>query len=138
MDFVAYNEIMICKKPIINTLAAGVPIGYEFQIKYPSYRGCFLSCIEDLNFEIDGERIPDNEVFFGLNGKLFSLGELPELFREYWFINSPAVIRVLKPGGMTKGEHTLRVYMKHRVPYTGYFGSYLTLVSDRTEKLMCI
>mgnify|MGYP006969100885 CR=1 FL=1 len=25
--------------------------------------------------------------------------------------------------------------MKHRVPYTGYFGQYLTLISDRTETL---
>ena len=135
MDFVAYNEIMICQKPVRNTIVAGTVIGYEFQIKYPSYRGCYLSCIEDLFFEVDGERLSETEVFFGLNGKEFTLGELPDLFREYWYIRQPAVIRVLKPGGLSKGEHTVRVYMKHRVPYTGYFGSYLTLESDRTETL---
>ena len=48
MDFVAYNEILICRKPIRNYVVAGVTVGYEFQIKYPSYRGCYLSCIEDL------------------------------------------------------------------------------------------
>lgn len=137
MDFVAYNEIMICKKPIRNILTAGTGIGYEFRIKYPSYRGCFLSCIEDLYFEVDGARIPETEVFFCLNDKQFTLGELPDLFREYWFIRDPATIRVLKPGGLSRGEHTVHVYMKHRVPYTGYFGSYLVLESDRTETLFC-
>ncbi len=31
------------------------------------------------------------------------------------------------------GEHSVRVTMRHRVPYTGYFGQYLTLLSDVTE-----
>ena len=138
MDFVAYNEIMICKKPIRNTLVAGVAVGYEFDIKYPSYRGCFLSCIEDLYFEIDGKRLLNTEVFFAINGKQFTIEELPELFREYWYVNSPATIKVLKPGGLDSGGHKLRVYMKHRVPYTGYFGSYMTLESDVTQNMQCV
>ena len=137
MDFVAYNEIMICKKPMRNTIVAGIPVGYEFQIKYPSYRGCYLSCIENLYFEVDGVKLADTEVFFGLNGKQFTIRELKDLFREYWFVNDPATIRVLQPGGIAKGKHLVRVYMKHRVPYTGYFGTYLTLESDRTEELVC-
>ncbi len=136
MDFVAYNEIMICKKPIRNYVVAGITMGYEFQIKYPSYRGCFLSCIEDLWFEIDGEKLDNTYVYFGLNDKQFTMDELPDLFREYWDVRIPATIRVMCPGGLANGEHTLRVYMQHRVPYTGYFGSYLTLISDRTDTLV--
>ena len=137
MDFVAYNEIMICKEPIRNYVVAGITMGYEFQIKYPSYRGCFLSCIEDLYFELDGERLDNTYVYFGLNGKQFTMDEIPELFREYWDVRTPATIRVMCAGGLAKGEHSLRVYMKHRVPYTGYFGQYLTLESDRTAALVC-
>ena len=137
MDFVAYNEIMICQKPIRNYVVAGVTMGYEFQIKYPSYRGCFLSCIEDLYFELDGERLDNTYVYFGLNGKQFTMDEIPELFREYWDVRTPATIRVMCSGGLKKGSHSLRVYMKHRVPYTGYFGQYLTLESDRTAALVC-
>ena len=69
MDFVAYNEIMICNTPICNVPVSGVVIGYEFRIKYPSYRGCFLNCIEELYFEVDGQRLSETEVFFCLNGK---------------------------------------------------------------------
>lgn len=135
MDFVAYNEILINDKPIKNEIVAGKAIGYTFEIRYPSYRGCFLSCIEELRFEVDEKEIDKNQISFGLNGKEFTLDELPELFREYWYIMNPATIRVMQLGGLEKGEHKLRVYMRHRVPYTGYFGQYLTLISDRTKYL---
>ncbi len=133
MDFQAYNKILICKDNIKNTVVDDIVIGYEFKIKYPSYRGAFLSCIEDLYFEVDGDRIPAETVSFHLNGKDFLLSELPECFKEYWYVRDPATIRVRTSGGIEPGEHSLHVYMKHRVPYTGYFGQYLELDSDVTE-----
>ncbi len=133
MDFQAYNKILICKDNIKNVLVGDVTVGYAFKIKYPSYRGAFLSCIEDLKFEMDGEPIPASQISFKLNGKDFLLSEIPECFKEYWFVRDPATIFVRVPGGIEKGEHRVRVYMKHRVPYTGYFGQYLTLTSDVTE-----
>lgn len=136
MDFVAYNEIMICDKPVKNEVVAGSTLGYSFQIRYPSYRGCFLSCIEELRFEVDGKPLDSNKVTFALNGKEFTIDEIPELFREYWYVMTPATIRVEQKGGLEKGSHAVRVIMKHRVPYSGYFGQYLTLDSDRTKILM--
>ena len=41
----------------------------------------------------------------------------------------------MKDGGIAPGKHELNVYMKHRVPYTGYFGQYLVLDSDMTDTL---
>ena len=133
MDFQAYNKILICKDPIRNVRVGEVTVGYAFKIKYPSYRGAFLSCIEALSFEMDGEPIPAGQVSFQLNGKDFLLSELPECFKEYWFVRTPAVIFVRQDGGIAPGEHSVNVYMRHRVPYTGYFGQYLTLTSDVTE-----
>ena len=133
MDFQAYNKILICKDNIKNVVVGDKTIGYEFKIKYPSYRGAFLSCVEDLRFKVDGQDIPAAQVSFRLNGKDFLLSELKECFKEYWFVRDPAVIFVRQDGGIRAGEHSLNVYMKHCVPYTGYFGQYLTLDSDVTE-----
>lgn len=133
MDFQAYNKILICKDDIKNVAVDGVVIGYQFKIKYPSYRGAFLSCIEDLKFKMDGQEIPAGQVTLHLNGKDFLLPELPECFKEYWFVRDAATVFVRQSGGIQPGEHTVNVYMKHRVPYTGYFGQYLTLDSDVTE-----
>ncbi len=136
MDFQAYNKILICKRPIKNMVIGGDVIGYEFQIKYPSYRGTYLSCIEDLQFWMDGQALDKADIAFHLNGKDFLLDELPECFKEYWFVRDAATIRVRIDGGIAPGEHSLRVYMKHRIPYTGYFGQYLVLDSDITETLV--
>lgn len=135
MDFQAYNKILICKDDIENVVVEGVTVGYEFKIKYPSYRGVFLSCIEDLRFQMDGKPIDKKDIYFYLNGKQFLLDELPECFKEYWFVREKATVRVMKPGGIAPGEHKLNVFMKHRVPYTGYFGQYLVLDSDMTDTL---
>lgn len=136
MDFQAYNKILICKDNIKNVLVGDAVIGYEFKIKYPSYRGVFLSCVEDLAFKMDGEVINKNDIYFFLNGKQFLLDEIPECFKEYWFVLDKATVRVMKDGGISKGKHEVNVFMKHRVPYTGYFGEYLVLESDMTDTLV--
>ena len=135
MDFQAYNNILICDNAIRNVDAEGVIIGYEFDIKYPSYRGVYLSCIEELKFSVDQELVDPSKVYFELNGKQFLLSEIPECYKEYWFVRDKATVRVMQSGGITRGKHEVNVYMKHRVPYTGYFGQYLTLISDRTKTL---
>ena len=138
MDFQAYNKILICRDNIRNVTVDGRKLGYEFYMKYPSYRGAFLSCIEELRFYVDEEEIPANCVRFQLNGKEFLLDELPHCFKEYWFVRDKATVKVLNKAGLAEGEHRIRVFMKHRVPYTGYFGQYLVLDSDVTEVRNCI
>lgn len=133
MDFQAYNKILICKDDIRNTVVDQTIVGYEFAIKYPSYRGVFLSCIEELKFKIDGSEIPKENIRLEVNGKQFLIDELPECFKEYWFVRDKGTVKVFQDGGIKSGIHELNVYMKHRVPYTGYFGQYLVLDSDVTE-----
>lgn len=133
MDFQAYNKILICSDNIQNVVVGDAVIGYEFCIKYPSYRGTFLSCIEKLSFFIDEIEIPADNIRFQLNGKEFLLEEISQCFKDYWFVRDKATVRVIKHGGINPGMHTLRVHMEHRVPYTGYFGQYLILTSEVTE-----
>ncbi|HHV12189.1 MAG TPA: hypothetical protein GXX75_18085 [Clostridiales bacterium] len=136
MDFQAYNKIFICKDEIKNITVKDAVIGYEFKIKYPSYRGTFLSCIEALSFQVDGVEIPKEDVYFCLNNKQFLLDELKDCFKEYWFVRDKATIQVRKAGGISSGKHTVNAFLKHRVPYTGYFGEYLVLDSNVTETLV--
>ena len=136
MDFQAYNKILICEDHIRNIVLDNQVIGYEFKIKYPSYRGAFLSCIEDLRFQIDGQWVAKENVVLTVNGKDFLIDELPECFKEYWFVREKGTVRIRDDQGLLPGQHQVRVYMKHRVPYTGYFGQYLVLESDVTETRM--
>ena len=135
MPFQAYNHMLIVEEPIVNVRAQDVTVGYEFKLQYPSYRGTFLSCIEDIRFWVDGEELRRSDLVFILNGKNFLIDELAECFKEYWFILDYARLRVIKPGGISPGQHEVRVYLKHKIPYTGYFGEYMVLEADERKSL---
>lgn len=135
-QFAQWDKYMVCEEPIQNVDVAGTVYGYEFYIHYPTYRGTYLSCIEELYFEVDGERIPDGDVEFHLNGKQFLLPELKELFAEYWHIREDAAIRIINYKGLEKGSvHRVKAHMQHRIPYTGYNGDYGVEISECEKEL---
>lgn len=134
--FAQWDIHMVVDSPIQNTEVEGITYGYEFKLHYPTYRGTYLSCIEELYFEVDGERVPDELVEFHLNGKQFLLSELPKLFAEYWHITDDAVIRVVNYKELEKGSvHSVKAHMQHRIPYTGYEGDYGVEISECTKEL---
>lgn len=128
LDF-QYDELMLERSALRNCEAGGVVWGYEFSMRYPSYRGTFLSCVEALKVSVDGKPISVADMRFSLNGKQFLASELPELNKEYWFVLDDATVTVLQDGGLAPGEHTVKAELVHKVPYSGYFGQYLTLTS---------
>jgi hypothetical protein len=134
MDFQAFDKMLVCDDKIKNYEVNGRKYGYEIKMQYPSYRGTFLSCIEGLEVEIDGRAIDEKDMCLCVNGKEFLISELKELFKEYWFILDKATLRIMKNGGMT-GKHEVKACMRHRIPYTGYFGGYLVLNSSCKKTL---
>lgn len=136
MQFQCYNKILICDQTIKNFEVEGITIGYQFQIRYPSYRGTFLSCIEKLEFTMDGEMIDQSKIYMELNGKQFLIEELKDQYKEYWFVLDKATIIVLENGGISKGQHELTVDMLHRIPYAGYEGSYIKFPSIVTKTMV--
>lgn len=78
-----------------NTFVNGKKLGYEFQIRLSYYRGHYLSCIEDLTIVVDGEKVEANDINFCLNGKEFTIGQIPYLISEFWNCNEAATIKSL-------------------------------------------
>jgi hypothetical protein len=71
----------------------------------------------------------------GVNGKWFLMEQISELATEYWFTLDKVTMRIMKDGGIASGEHEGKVFMVHKIPYTGYFGNYLVVTSDCTKNL---
>lgn len=135
-QFQAYNKLLISADEGISNVKVGdAVIGYELYSRYPSYRGTYLSCIEDMHVYVDGEKIPDSIIYFHINGKQCLLSQLKDLYLEYWFILHKAKILILKNGGLADGEHEVKITMRHRIPYTGYFGNYLVINGSDTKVL---
>lgn len=137
-QFQEYNKLLVSKSEGIENIRSGERIiGYRFYGQYPSYRGTYLSCIEELHIFVDGQQICDRDIFFEVNGKQMLLSQLKDLYLEYWFILDKASYIIAADGGIAPGEHRIKVSMKHRIPYTGYFGTYLSLLSE-DEKVLTL
>ena len=131
-----YDRLFIPGDSIGLVCVDGECIGYSFVIRYPSYRGTFLSCIESLSLKVDGTPVPAEQVRFCLKGKEFMLDELKNLHREYWFVLEDVHLRTIG-AELAPGAHTVRVAMDHRIPYTGYFGQYL-IWNNTCEKTLTL
>lgn len=136
MSFKAMEDRIIADDKIKNIIIADKKLGYEFKINYPSYRGTFLSCIEKLEIFVDNNPVESNKMYFCVNGKEFLISELKDLFKEYWFVLDKATIKIMQDGGISPGEHTVKVIIRHRIPYTGYFGSYKVMDSECIRTLV--
>lgn len=130
-----YDRLFIPGSTIEREKVGDVAYGYSFIIRYPSYRGTFLSCIERFEVAVDGKDIPEEKLRFCLNGKEFTIPELKDLHREYWFVLADAKIMVIGDD-IKSGEHEVRVTMFHRIPYTGYHGDYLIWDNVGEKKLV--
>ena len=135
-QFQSYNKLLISEKEQITNYKVGNYIlGYVIHSQYPSYRGTYLSCIESMVVYVDDEKVPENKIYFTLKGKQFLLSQFKDLYQEYWFILDKAKLFILKDGGLPAGEHKVEIKMRHKIPYTGYFGNYLYLNSDDSKTL---
>jgi len=112
---------MIQEKPITNFAIGGKIRGYQVRIRQANYRGGYLSCIDGLEVTVDGERVPEEAMTFCVNDKRFSIGELPDMYKEYWYVLDEAVIEVDRPGGLPAGEHEVEVTIFNRSETSGYF-----------------
>lgn len=135
-QFQSYNKLLVsATEGIANHRTGNIILGYELYCQYPSYRGTYLSCIENMHVYVDGEQVPDENIYFHINGKQCLLSQFKDLYLEYWFILDKAKLLILKNGGLEPGEHEVKITMRHKIPYTGYFGNYLVLDSSDTKVL---
>lgn len=138
-QFQSYNKLLISEKEQITNYKVGNCIlGYVVHSQYPSYRGTYLSCIESMEVYVDDKKIPDNKIYFNLKGKQFLPAQFKDLYQEYWFILDKAKILILKDGGLPEGEHKVEIRMRHKIPYTGYFGNYLFLEGEDSKMLRVV
>ena len=139
-QFQSYNKLLVSQKEqIVNFKMGDYTYGYVVHSQYPSYRGSYLSCIQEFRVYVDGEEVPQKDIYLHLNGKQFLLEELKDLYKEYWFTLDKAALLIRREGGLPMGSsHTVKMTMKHLIPYTGYDGNYLVLDGHDEKQLEVI
>lgn len=136
MEIQKLDQILLEEQTITNYMVEGIILGYEFKIRYPFWRGTYLSCIEKLEVVIDQEVLSQDNIFLTLNGKKFLLEQLKDFYKEYWYVLEDATVTVIKKGGITKGLHEVSVTLQHRIPYERQIDGYRNKTNSITRILM--
>ena len=129
------NPEIIKKDSFKNLYINGEKNGFEFNVQLAYYRGHYLSDIDLLEVYLDGEKMPQEAVTFEINGKELPVYKLTYAVTEFWSQVEQAKIRVIKKGGVEKGEHELELKLMLRVPYMQIGPDHNFMPLDSGEKV---
>lgn len=118
-----------------NILLNRKQVGFNLDLRINYYRGLPLSCVQKLEVEVDGEKIPEHLMQFQLREKVFTISELPNMYREYWGSKTPAHLLIYNYG-LEPGEHDVNVTLEFKSPYMDFGpGEYGIIDGSAEERL---
>lgn len=93
-----------------------IGVGFEIGVRLPWYRSLPLSCV-DIRLAVDGEDVGEERIRLHANDRDYALGDLRDLWDEFWFVLDEAGLRVTAGEELAVGEHEVAVEMVLRPPY---------------------
>jgi Domain of unknown function (DUF6379) len=112
-----FDRYMICEHTLRNLSNEGDVVGFQFGARIAYYRGLGLSMIEDLAVTVNGELMPRHSVRFCVGERTFSLEQMATEYDARWEFGEIATVIVLRPGGLSPGEHRLELVEQLRISY---------------------
>lgn len=101
-----------------NVVEDGKVIGFEMKTHITYYRAIPLSMINFLKVSVDGEDVPEEDIRFTPdNIDWFTQKEMETVGTIKWEYGAAATVRVLKDGGLPKGEHKVKLTVCTRTAY---------------------
>lgn len=92
--------------------------GYELQTLITYYRGIPLSMVEYIHVTRDGEQEEDANIRISLDQQdWFTLKEAETVTSYKWEYGEPLYIRVVRPEGLAKGTHQIKLTVATRTAY---------------------
>lgn len=93
-------------------------VGYEMETNITYYRGIPLSMVEYVHVTLDGNQENDENIRISIDkNDWFTLKEAETVTSYKWEYGEPLYIRVLKDGGLNKGEHKVKLTVATRTAY---------------------
>ena len=113
-----FDNNVFLENSCVNVTENGEVTGFELQTNITYYRGIPLSMIEYIHVAVDGEQVPDEDITISLEREdWFTLKEAETVTTYKWEYGEPLYIRVKKPGGLTPGEHRVKLTGATRTAY---------------------
>lgn len=89
----------------------------SIRVRLPWYRGLPMSCVDALDFTIDGQQISRQDVSLKTDGVVYPQAELRKLHDMVWFNLDvkEAQIKLDKP--LSVGYHDVKLILQLTIPY---------------------
>ena len=113
---IMYEQYIIHTKPE-NIVENSIVTGFQFGAKAPYYRGLGISMVEDIQVTLDGKKVEPENIRVVLHGNTYTLKEMETEPDDRWEFGEVGTIKVLQPGGLTPGQHTIEMLFNLRVSY---------------------
>lgn len=108
----------------------GEVIGFELQTLITYYRAVPLSMVEFIKVAVDDAEVSTEDIQISIDQQdWFYLKEAATVTSYKWEYGEPLYIRVLKPGGLSTGDHRVKLTVATR---TAYIPVPLVGVKERT------
>ena len=115
-----FENFLIRPDSLRNEEQDGEIIGFRLAVRNANYRGVFLSLHNGYYLSVDGTEFPVSTQSFEINGKPpRSFNEIRTAVWEHWDYDDEGILHVRAPGGLSPGEHTVRLQQSVLAAY-GY------------------
>ena len=92
--------------------------GLAVSVQLPWYRSLWLSAVDDVSASVNGVEIPKESLRFVLQGRSYSVAELPEQSETLWFVaDRPDVVIPLEHAPAAGDKLTVEVVLTMRLLY---------------------
>lgn len=113
-----FENNVFLKDSCRNVVENGEIIGYEMKTHITYYRGIPLSMVNFVAVEVDGVKVPEENIRFTADEiDWFTLKEMETVATIKWEYGVPATVRVLQKGGLSKGTHEVSLTVSTRTAY---------------------
>lgn len=121
------EPMMLMTKPIKrgtvkNKEICGGCTGFTLDIDNLSYRGTWISTIEEISLTVDGEKIPDDDILVCIHGMKIPAANLGGHTEVFWDPQTECTFSVNKIGGLAPGEHTIGIEIVRRPDFGHSYG----------------
>lgn len=92
--------------------------GIAVSVQLPWYRSLWLSAVDDVAATVNGTEIPREDLRFELEGRSYSIDELPEQSETLWFVADRPDVRIRLDTPPAAGDAiTVEVVLTMRLLY---------------------
>ncbi len=126
-DFLFNQTEMLMTRPLKagtlkNKVIGDACTGFTFQVDNLSYRGIWLSTLENITVTVDGRKMPESSLMLCLNGVKYPICDLESHTEIFWGARDICEINVNMIGGLSKGEHAVSIEILKRSDFGHSYG----------------